>query len=108
MIAPVISLAAYRAGVRVEGTTLCWRGMRHVLESDFVIKFAEALLVVDKLGGSRCAAGFTIAADPRCLTIHGWDMGPMTLVRGNEVKRLAIQLLAAERRERGGEGPVSA
>jgi hypothetical protein len=104
----VISLAAYRSGLRCEGTTLVWRELRHTLEGPAVREFCEALDWANDDGHSWIAAGFRIWADRRFVYVSGWDMGPMTMRRGDEVRRLGIRLMKAERARRGAEGPVSA
>lgn len=104
----VISLAAYRDGVRVDGTTLCWQGLRHELAGHEVLPFAEAIFVADKTGKSTKAAGFRVWVEGNSVRLEGWDMGPMVLPRGAEARQLAVRLLAAERARRGAEGPVTA
>jgi len=107
-VSNVISLDAYRSGVRADHTTLVWRGMRHDLAGPGLVSFVEALYESSMDGCARRAAGFQVWCDRRCLKVEGWDMGPMVLVRGAEVTRLGIRLLAAERARLGKEGPVSA
>lgn len=107
-MADVVSLAAYRTGLRVDGTTLVWHELRHTLEGPDVLDFCRELDATNDDGRTRAAAGFRMWADKRHLWIAGWSMGPMTMRRGDEVRRLGIALLSGERRRVGREGPVTA
>jgi hypothetical protein len=105
-VSNVIHLSDYRNNLRTQGTTLCWRSLRHDLAGPRCMSFCEALYEANVDGGTHAAAGFVITAGKRELVCEGWDMGPMTVRRGAEATRIGAALVDAElarvKADRGG------
>ncbi len=72
--------------VRVQGTTLVWRGLRHRLTVRDAFQFAEAIQQhLERPGEEVLSSGFLIVSTREELTIEGWDMGPIVLTRSEAI-----------------------
>ena len=89
----LISLADYRR-LRVEGTTLIWRGLRLRLTAREAFLLAEDVRDVLALRGQATPAGFLVSFDGEEFTIEGRDFGPAKLSRV-EATSLALALALA-------------
>lgn len=105
----LISLTAYRDGIRLDGLTLVWRGLRHALTVADALKFAEALQEARCLVGVwGLSSGWLLESDGKTVTISGWDMGPARLTTADDIAKLTLDLARNarffERDEAGTEG----
>jgi hypothetical protein len=107
-VAKILHLSAYRAEVRLDGTTLVWRDLYHYIELGRVRAFCEALERTNRHRVLSHGAGFSFIAAGKNILISGWDMGPMVLPAGDQAARFGIRLMAAARVKAGAEGPVMA
>jgi hypothetical protein len=96
-VSSVISMAAYRASVRLDGTTLTWQGERRQLDREQVRAFCEGLERAIYYGKPGEGAGFRFLPCRRLtITIVGCGMGPMVLPRA-EAWDFGIRLMSAAR-----------
>ena len=95
MSAKIISLAAYRDGLELDGLTLVWRGYRHALTPDEALRLAECLQEARVMSGQWEAAGFVIDSKGARVLITGWDMGPAKLNTPGAIAKLTLALARA-------------
>lgn len=80
--------------VRVEGTTLIWRGLRHRLTARAAFEIAEELGWLLHGPGQTAMHGWLITSEPERVTLSGWDMGPIVLSRSEAID-LSLDLARA-------------
>lgn len=90
----LISLSDYRQGIRVEGTTLVWRGLRLRLSAPRAADLAEEIRDLLERPGTVGVSGFVVKATSETFTLEGHDMGPIILTR-HEATGVALALALA-------------
>lgn len=80
--------------VRVEGTTLVWRNLRHRLTARAAFELAEELGWLLSVPGQSALHGWLVTATRDRVTLAGWDMGPIVLTR-DEAINISLDLARA-------------
>ncbi len=71
--------------VRVQGTTLIWRGLRHTLTARAAFEIAEELGWLLHVTGQTAMHGWLITSTRERITMSGSDMGPIVLTRSEAI-----------------------